>query len=79
MLRSIFYYFFKPLGTTLKKIGDALLYILRKIKANIILFGVIVLLITLAGYSLRYMINPSYQTDGIFVPVFYQVNIVRSY
>jgi len=60
-------YFFKPLGTVFKKIGDALLYIFRKIKANIILFGVIVLVITLAGYSLRYTIDPSYQTDGIFV------------
>lgn len=60
-------YFFKPLGTVLKKIGNATLYIFRKIKANIILFGIIVLLITLAGFSLRYTIDPSYQTEGIFV------------
>jgi hypothetical protein len=60
-------YFFKPLGTVFKKIGNATLYIFRKIKANIILFGIIVLLITLAGFSLRYTINPSYQTEGIFV------------
>lgn len=61
------YYFFKPLGTAFKKIGNAFLYTFRKIKANIVLFGITVLLITLAGFSLRYIIKPAYQTEGIFV------------
>jgi len=61
------YYFFKPLGTALKKIGNLLAYSFRKIEANKIGFIVIVLLITLSGYSLRYFIKPSYQTEGIFV------------
>jgi len=61
------YYFFKPLGTALRKVGDLLAYGLRKIYINKIIFLIIVLLITLAGYSLRYFIQPSYQTEGIFV------------
>lgn len=61
------YYFFKPLGTALKKIGGVLGYGLRKIEANKVAFIVIALLITLSGYSLRYFIKPSYQTEGIFV------------
>lgn len=61
------YYFFKPLGTALKKIGGVLGYGFRKIEANKVAFIVIVLLITLSGYSLRYFIKPSYQTEGIFV------------
>ena len=61
------YYFFKPLGTALKKIGNLLAYAFRKIDANKIGFIIIVILITLAGYSLRYFIKPSYQTEGIFV------------
>lgn len=61
------YYFFKPVGTALKKIWNGIVYIERKILANLILFGAIILLITLFGYSLRYVIKPSYQTDGIFI------------
>ena len=61
------YYFFKPLGTALKKFGAALGYIFRKIKTNIFFFGIIVILITLAGFSLRYLIDPAYKTEGIFV------------
>lgn len=60
-------YFFKPLGTVLKKIGIGLLYAFRKIGVNIILFGIIVLVFTLAGYLLRYSIKPAYRTEGIFV------------
>jgi len=60
-------YFFKPLGTVFKKIGNALEYTSRKINANKVLFAVIVLLITVAGYSLRYVLKPSYRTQGIFV------------
>jgi len=60
-------YFFKPVGTAFKKIGNTLNYATRKLTANIILFAVIVLLITLAGYSLRYVLKPAYRTQGIFV------------
>jgi len=61
------YYFFKPVGTALKKVGNLLAYAFRKLDANKIGFIIVVLLITLAGYSLRYIIKPSYQTEGIFV------------
>ena len=61
------YYFFKPLGMALKKIGNLIAFALRKLEANKIPFIIIVVLITLAGYSLRYFISPSYQTEGIFV------------
>ena len=61
------YYFFKPLGTVFKKIGNYLDYAFRKIRTNRIGFIIIVLLITLAGYSLRYFIEPAFQTEGIFV------------
>ena len=60
-------YFFKPLGIVFKKTGNALEYTSRKINANKVVFAVIVLLITIAGYSLRYFLKPSYQTQGIFV------------
>jgi len=32
-----------------------------------LIFGIIVLLITLAGFSLRFIIKPAYETQGIFV------------
>jgi len=60
-------YFFKPLGTVFKKLGSALSYAYRKINANKIFFVVVVLLITLAGYSLRYILKPAYKTQGLFV------------
>lgn len=60
-------YFFKPLGTFLKKIGAALDYAYRKIQVNRILFAVIILLFTIAGFSVRYLLKPSYKTQGIFV------------
>jgi len=60
-------YFFKPLGTVLRKTGNALEYTSRKIHANKVIFAVIVLLITVSGYSLRYFLKPSYRTEGIFV------------
>jgi hypothetical protein len=63
------YYFFKPIGTALKKGGNLLAYAFRKIDANKISFIIVVLLITLAGYSLRYIIKPSYQTEVIFVSI----------
>ena len=61
------YYFFKPLGTALRKIGQGIDFALRKFRANALIFGIIVLLITLAGYSARYILKPAYQTHGIFI------------
>jgi len=61
------YYFFKPIGTALKKIGELLAYAFRKIQINKIPFIIIVLLMTLSGYSVRYFIPRFYQTEGIFV------------
>jgi len=61
------YYFFKPVGTAFKKIGNGLTYAQRKIRANRFVFAAIILLLTLAGFSLRYFIKPSYQTSGIFI------------
>jgi hypothetical protein len=60
-------YFFKPIGTLFRKIGNFINYCFYRIKANIIGFGIIVLVITGAGYSLRYFITPAYQTEGIFI------------
>ena len=61
------YYFFKPVGTAFKKIWNGITYIERKISANLIVFLAIVLLGSLAGYFMRYIIKPSYETGGIFV------------
>jgi hypothetical protein len=61
------YHFFKPLFSGLKKLGNGVLFIFRKIVHNKISFVLIVLLITLAGYSLRYILAPAYETQGIFV------------
>ena len=60
-------YFFKPLGTVFKKAGNVLDYANRKLHANKVLFIVIIMIFTLAGYSLRYVLKPSYKTQGIFV------------
>ena len=61
------FYFFKPIGTLFKKTGSALNYGFRKLSANKFLLIGIVLIFTLAGYSLRYIIKPAYKTQGIFV------------
>ena len=61
------YYFFKPIGTAIKKIGAAINFTIRKIMANLVVFIIVVLLITLAGFSLRYIIQPAYRTEGIFI------------
>jgi hypothetical protein len=61
------YYFFKPVGTAIKKIGAAINFAIRKIKANLVTFIIIVILITAAGFSLRYIIQPAYRTQGIFI------------
>ncbi len=61
------YYFFKPLGDVFKKIWNGIVYVERRIKANFIVFALIIILITAAGFSLRYFIDPSYETNGIFI------------
>ena len=61
------FYLFRPVGVGLKKTGEFFIFAFRKLIANIVVFGIIVLLITLAGYSLRYVIEPAYETQGIFV------------
>ena len=60
-------YFFRPVGVAFQKAGNAIQYAFRKIMSNFIAFVIIVLLITAAGYSLRYFITPSYKTEGIFI------------
>ena len=61
------YYFFKPIGTLFKKIGVGLENAGKKIRANFFLFSIIVILITLAGFSLRFILEPAYKTQGIFI------------
>jgi hypothetical protein len=61
------FYFFKPLAVGLKKLGGLLIFAFRKVITNFLAFSIIILLITLAGYSLRYIIKPAYETQGIFV------------
>lgn len=61
------YYFFKPLINGFKKIGTGLAYTFYKVKTNAIIFILAILLITFAGFSLRYILTPAYQTQGIFV------------
>ncbi len=61
------YYFFKPVGTALKKTGMAFKQAAKKIRANIIVFAIIVVVLSLAGYSLRFILKPAYKTEGIFI------------
>lgn len=61
------YHFFKPLITGIKKLGAGIFFIYRKFKRNVISFALIVFLVTAAGYSLRYILQPAYETQGIFV------------
>jgi len=61
------FYFFRPLGDLFKKIGMGILYFIKKILANKFLFVLIIVLISAGGFSLRYILQPAYQTEGIFV------------
>lgn len=61
------YYFFKPVGTAINKAGLWISYVYRKTIANFFIFSIIVLLITAAGFSVRYFIKPAYKTEGIFI------------
>lgn len=60
-------YFFRPFGKGIIKIWNALVYSFRKVFYNKILFAAVVLITTIAGYSLRFLIPPAFQTQGIFV------------
>jgi hypothetical protein len=60
------FYFFKPISNVLRKFGLGVRYYFMILKTNKLLFAGIVLVITLAGFSLRYIIPPAYQTEGIF-------------
>ena len=58
--------FFRPISNALRKLGLGLRYYFMILKTNKLLFAGIVLVITVAGFSLRYIIPPAYQTEGIF-------------
>jgi len=60
-------YFFRPLINGFKNMAVSLGKYSEVLLKNIFLFSVIVILITAAGYCLRYVMQPAYQTKGIFI------------
>ena len=51
----------------LKPIGNFILHYIATLKRNRLLILLIILLITLAGYLIRYVITPGYFTRGVFI------------
>ena len=63
-------YFLKPLNNGIKSVGKTIRYYFLLWKNNLVLFFSIVILITLMGFSMRYVIKPAYQTTGFFISNF---------
>ena len=61
------FYFFRPLLNGIKNLSARFGRYSNLLWKNIFLFSGIVVLITAAGFSLRYILRPAYQTKGIFV------------
>jgi len=61
------FYFFRPLSRLFKKAGAGLVYSVRKMFYNKFLFASVVIILTLAGFSLRYILPPGFETQGIFI------------
>ena len=59
-------YFLRPVNNGIKRAGRAFSYYILLLKKNLLLFFSIIMLITLAGFLLRYVIKPGYQTNAIF-------------
>lgn len=60
-------YFFRPLQRAWVRIRKWLGNYYLRIVNNRLLFFSVIILITAAGYSLRYIIKPSYKTKGVFM------------
>jgi len=60
-------YFFKPVGYLFKITGLGIAYCYKKIMVNKFLFAFIIFIISCAGFSLRYIMQPAFQTEGMFV------------
>lgn len=60
-------YFFQPVINGFKKLWDGLKRLSYRVWENIGLFSIIVAVITTAGYCLRYIIPPGYQSKAIFI------------
>jgi hypothetical protein len=59
-------YFFRPVSNAFKKLWSLAGYWIMMLAFNRYLFAGILLLGTLAGYCLRYVIKPAYSTEAIF-------------
>jgi hypothetical protein len=75
-------YFFRPLGIAIKKVWNFGISYTTLLAHNRYLFAGILLLGSIAGYSLRFVIDPSYKTGGVFVsellPSRYCVTLINS-
>ncbi|MGB8191195.1 MAG: hypothetical protein WCF67_04705 [Chitinophagaceae bacterium] len=60
-------YFFRPAANIFKRVWTFALDYIKLLAHNRLLFAAILLLGTLAGYCLRYVIPPAYKTEAIFI------------
>ncbi|HYJ37496.1 MAG TPA: hypothetical protein VEV87_02725 [Chitinophagaceae bacterium] len=63
-------YYLKQLGEGMKKLGGLVKNYFKLLWSNMIIFILIVIVITGAAFSLRYIIPPAYRTNGIFISHF---------
>ena len=60
-------YFLRPVTNGVKNLGRGIERYSQLLWKNILLFSLIVIVITAAGYCLRFVIQPAYETKGIFI------------
>lgn len=60
-------YFFRPVGNVFKRMLSFIHDYIRLVAYNRYLFAAILLIGSLAGYALRYVIKPNYKTEAILI------------
>jgi hypothetical protein len=63
-------YLFRPVGKLMRRISDRTARHFSALKANILIFIALFLLVSAVGYCLRFVIPHSYETEGIFATRF---------
>src|ERR1700722_8612227 len=60
------FFIFRPMGTLLMRAGAGIAYYFSVLRANLLLFFAIVIILSGMGFSLRFIVPGSYKTQGIF-------------
>lgn len=60
------FFIFRPIGKLLMRAGVSIAYYFSVLRANLLLFFAIVIILSGLGFSLRYFVPASYTTQGVF-------------